>query len=132
MELPIYRNHLLGPLPALFLDDDFIPYVFKAKNLGVNFSYNLNWGDHASKIFRKVYGALAGLRRLADVTPFAVRMRLVVLVIPFIYCDCVYFALDSYSLRKLTVAFNVSGMSIAEGFLTIFLMSQTRIWAVLC
>jgi hypothetical protein len=57
---------------------------------------------------RKVYGALAGLRRLADVTPFAVRMRLVVaLVIPFfIYCDCVYFALDSYSLRKLTVAFN--------------------------
>jgi hypothetical protein len=35
-------------------------------------------------------------------------MRLVVaLVIPFfIYCDCVYFALDSYSLRKLTMAFN--------------------------
>jgi hypothetical protein len=28
-------------------------------------------------------------------------------VIPFfIYCDCVYFALDSYSQRKLTVAFN--------------------------
>jgi hypothetical protein len=35
-------------------------------------------------------------------------MRLVVApAIPFfIYCDCVYFALDSYSLRKLTVAFN--------------------------
>jgi hypothetical protein len=50
----------------------------------------------------------AGLRRLADVTPFAVLMRLVVaLVIPFfIYCDFVYFALDSYSQRKLTVAFN--------------------------
>jgi hypothetical protein len=28
-------------------------------------------------------------------------------VIPFfIYCDCVYFTLDSYSLRKLMVAFN--------------------------
>jgi hypothetical protein len=40
---------------------------------------------------------------LGDVTPFAVRMRLVVaLVIPFfIYCDCVSFALDFYSLRKL-------------------------------
>jgi hypothetical protein len=65
MVLPIYRNHLLGPLLALFLDD-------------------------------------------ADVTPFAGRMRLVVaFVIPFfIYCDCVHFALDSYSLRKLTVAFN--------------------------
>jgi hypothetical protein len=31
MVLPIYRNHLLGPLPALFLGDDYIPYVFKAK-----------------------------------------------------------------------------------------------------
>jgi hypothetical protein len=39
MVLPIYRNHLLGPLAALFLGDDFIPYVFKAKNLGVTFSY---------------------------------------------------------------------------------------------
>jgi hypothetical protein len=39
--LPIYRNHLLGPLPALFLVEDFIPFVFKAKNLGVTFSYNL-------------------------------------------------------------------------------------------
>jgi hypothetical protein len=59
-------------------------------------------------ICRNFYGVLAGLRRLADVTPSAVRMRLVVtLVIPFfIYCDCVYFALDSYWLRKLRVAFN--------------------------
>jgi hypothetical protein len=108
MVLLIYRNHLLDPLPTLFFGDDFIPYVSKAKNLAVTFSYNLNWGDHVSTICRKVYGALAGLRRLADVTPLAVRMRLVVaLVIPFfIYCDCVYFAVDSYSLRKLTVVFN--------------------------
>jgi hypothetical protein len=32
-------------------------------------------------------------------------MRLVDALV-FIYCDCVYFALDSYSLRKLTVVFN--------------------------
>jgi hypothetical protein len=76
--------------------------------MGVTFSYNLNSGDHVSTICRKFYGALAGLRRLADVTPFAVRMRLVVvLVIPFfIYYDCLSFALDSYSLRELTVALN--------------------------
>jgi hypothetical protein len=43
MVLPIYRNYLLGPLPALFLVDEFIPYVVKAKNLGVTFSYDLNW-----------------------------------------------------------------------------------------
>jgi hypothetical protein len=63
--------------------------------MGVTFSYNLNSGDHVSTICRKFYGAFAGLRRLADVTPFAVRMRLVVvLVIPFfIYCDCLSFAL---------------------------------------
>jgi hypothetical protein len=80
MVLPVYRNHLLGPLPALFLADDFIPYVFQAKILGVTLSYDLNWGDHV--ISRKVYGALAGLKRLAD----AVRMRLVVaLVILFFH-----------------------------------------------
>jgi hypothetical protein len=44
MEVLIYRNHLLGPLMALFLGDDFIPYDFTAKNLGVTFSYDLNWG----------------------------------------------------------------------------------------
>jgi hypothetical protein len=37
--------------------------------------------------------------RLEDVTPFAVCMRLMILF--FIYCDCVYFALGSYSLRKI-------------------------------
>jgi hypothetical protein len=108
MVLPIYRNQLLGPLQALILGDDFIWYVFKAKSLGVTFSYDLNWDGHVSTIYRKVYGALAGLRRLADITPFAVRMQLFValVILFFIYCDCVYFALDFYSLRKLTVAFN--------------------------
>jgi hypothetical protein len=91
MVLPIYRNHLLGPL-----GDDFIPYVFKANNLGVTFSYDLNWGDHFSTICRKVYGALAGLRKLADVTPFAVRMQLVVafVILFFIYCDFGLFFID--------------------------------------
>jgi hypothetical protein len=62
MVLPIYKNHLLDPLTALFLGDDFISYDFKAKNLGVTFSYDLNWSDHVSTICRKVYRALAGLR----------------------------------------------------------------------
>jgi hypothetical protein len=31
MVLPINRNCLSGPLPALFLGDDFIPYVFNAR-----------------------------------------------------------------------------------------------------
>jgi hypothetical protein len=64
MVLPICRRHLLSPLSALFLDDDFIPYVYKAKNLTVTFSY-----DHVSPICRKVYGALVVLWRLV-VVPF--------------------------------------------------------------
>jgi hypothetical protein len=72
---------MLDLLPAPFLGDVFIPLVFKAKNLCVTLSYDLNWGDHVSTICCKVYG----LRRLGDVTPFAGRMQLVVaLVIP---CD---------------------------------------------
>jgi hypothetical protein len=35
MVLPIYRDYLLGPVPALFHGDDSIPYAYKAKNLGV-------------------------------------------------------------------------------------------------
>jgi hypothetical protein len=44
-----------------------------------------------------------------DVIPFAVRIRLIVaLVISFFtYYDFIYFALDFYSLSKLTVDFNV-------------------------
>jgi hypothetical protein len=131
MVLPIYRNCLLGPLSALNLGDNFIPCVFKAKNLGVTFSYDLIWGDHVSKICRKVYGVLVGLRRLADVTPFAVRMRLVVaLVIPFfIHCDCVSFALDFYSLRKLTVAFNANvRYNVFDSILGCFLLTYVEFW----
>jgi hypothetical protein len=52
--------------------------MYKAKNIGVTFNYELSWGDHVSTVCRKVYGALA-------------RMRLIVaFVIPFFtYCDCV-------------------------------------------
>jgi hypothetical protein len=108
MVLPIYRNHLLGPLAALFLGNDFIPYVLRQRTWALLLVIILIGVIMLAQSAVKVYGDLAGLRRLADVTLFAVRMRLVVaLVIPFfIDCDCVYFALDSYSLRKLTVAFN--------------------------
>jgi hypothetical protein len=64
--LLIYRNYLLGHLSTLFLGDDVIPYVFKAKNLRITVSYDLNWGDHVGTICRKLCGALAGRRRLFD------------------------------------------------------------------
>jgi hypothetical protein len=59
MVLLIYRGYLLGPLPPLLFGDDFILYVFRAKNLGVTFNCDLSWGDHDSTICRKVYEAFA-------------------------------------------------------------------------
>jgi hypothetical protein len=56
--------------------------VFRQRTWALLLSYNLNWGHHVCTNCRKVYGAFAGFRRLADV------------------------ALYSYSLRELTVAFN--------------------------
>jgi hypothetical protein len=45
--------------------------------------------------------------QMSPLSPFVCDLLLRLCMIPiFIYCDCVYFALDSYSLRKLTVAFN--------------------------
>jgi hypothetical protein len=41
MVLLIYRNYMLGPISALFLGVDIIPYVFKANNLAVTFSYDV-------------------------------------------------------------------------------------------
>jgi hypothetical protein len=55
MVLPIYRNCLLGPLSALNLGDDFIPCVFKAKNLGVTFSYDLMTFDSILGCFLLTY-----------------------------------------------------------------------------
>jgi hypothetical protein len=59
-------------------------------------------------------GGLAGLRRLADITPFVVRIRIFVALVNscYTYSDCFYFALDYFSLRKLTVAFNACVMNV--------------------
>jgi hypothetical protein len=69
-----------------FFGDDFIPYAvwYVRQRILIWFTYKYE---------------------LADVTLFAI--LIVALVIPFVtYCDYVYFALDSYSLRKITMAFN--------------------------
>jgi cobalamin biosynthesis protein CobD/CbiB len=82
--------------------------VYKAKHLAVIFYYYLSWSDHVSHLFCcKVNRALIEIRRLADAILFTVRMQLfVTLVISiFTYGNCVYVALVSFSLTKLTVAF---------------------------
>jgi hypothetical protein len=85
------------------------------------------------------------LRRLADVTPFADRMRLVVALVILFLIYCVYFALDSYSLRKLTVPFNACVRyvyrrrlfdhlsDVSDSILGCFLLTYMEFWlAFLC
>jgi hypothetical protein len=60
-----------------------VTYVYKTKNLGVTFNYDLSWGDHIRTICHKVYGALTGFRWLmASPPPVAVSMRLIVTCCP--------------------------------------------------
>jgi hypothetical protein len=108
--------------------------LFKVNNLGVTFSYDLNWGDHVSTICRKVYEAFAGLRRLADFTPFTACMRLVVLLVILFSFIAIVSISHSILIRYENLRWRsmfVSGMSIVEDFLAIFLMSPTQFWAVL-
>jgi hypothetical protein len=52
--LPIYSGHLIGPLPAFFLGEDFIPYIYETKDLGVIYNYHLSWDDHASTLSKSM------------------------------------------------------------------------------
>ena len=65
-------------------------------------------GGHVTQICRRVYGALVSLHGLTAFTPEEIRRKIIVaIVLPhFIYCDSVYFNLDSRSSRRLLVAFN--------------------------
>jgi hypothetical protein len=40
----------IGSSPALFLCDDFIPYIYKSKNIGVNLNNDQCWSDHVSTV----------------------------------------------------------------------------------
>lgn len=104
----IYRRPLVEPFPLIRLGADIVPYVRVVRNLGLYMNNTLTWNDHVNHVCSKVYGALATLRKFSGLTPPPLRKRLVVsLIIPlFTYCDVIYSALDSCSLRKIQVAFN--------------------------
>ena len=95
-------------LPQLFIGDNPINYVEKAKNLGVIFNSKLSGSDHVSYVVSKVYAGLRGLRTSAYFTPFEVRSRLAKqLLLPlFTYAGNVYCKLDSASAHKMQMAFN--------------------------
>jgi hypothetical protein len=98
-----HMGHLLGPIPAHFLGDVVIPCLDKAKNLGVTCNYVPSCGNNVTALCR----SLCGLRLAKETGCLLFAVRFVAFVISFlIYCDFVYFPLDSFSLRKLTMTFN--------------------------
>jgi hypothetical protein len=116
MVLPIYKGHA-----TLFLGDDFIPYVYTAKNLSATFNYDLKCGDHVCTICRKC--GSCGAQETGGSHLFYCSYT-------NYCCPCdSYFHYDSYSLRKLTVAFNAF---VRYGNLITSLMFLTQFWDALC
>ena len=103
----ISNRRVVAP-PPIRVCGSMIPYSDSVRDLGVHLNGRFTWGDHVTQICRRVYGALVPLRRLAPFTPEEVRRKIIVaIVLPhFLYCDSVYFNLDSRSSRRLSVALN--------------------------
>ena len=101
-------NRRAVALPPIRVCGSMIPYAESVRDLGVQLNGRFTWGDHVAQICRRVYGALVPLRRLAAFTPEEIRRKIIVAIgLPrFLYCDSIYFNLDSRSSLRLSVAFN--------------------------
>lgn len=107
--LVISRNGMNGcDIPNIFLRNEPIELVDKAKNLGVWFNKTLSWDDHISTIIGKVYGSLRNLSMSQCFTPLHTRLMLVrALLTPIFTYACEIFCCSSaFIRRKLNVAFN--------------------------
>lgn len=79
-------------LPSISVNGTTIPYVTKARNLGVIFSSDLSWKNHISFISSKVHGTLYKLKYHKLSLPQDIRIKLVTtLIFPHLdYCCLVY------------------------------------------
>lgn len=95
-------------LPQLKINENAIPYVDHAKNLGVVFNTKLSWSDHIKYIANRVYPLLRRLWKLAYLVPFQTKCRLIkALILPhFFYCDVVYSSMSVGESADLNVIFN--------------------------
>lgn len=82
----------LSSLPPVLVDGIPIPFVTKARNLGVIFSSDLSWKNHISLISSKVHGTLHKLKYHKLSLPQNIRIKLVTtLIFPHLdYCCLVY------------------------------------------
>jgi hypothetical protein len=121
--------------PALFLGNDFIPYKYKAKNLGVTFCYHLNWGDHFSTICAKSVGTLLGSGhwQMPLLLPFVCRFSqtAIVFILPLALLHWGNLVLVYSLLCSCRAVLTVElGIFFEEECLIIFPMSPTQCWIV--
>jgi hypothetical protein len=78
------------------------------KNLGLVFDKHLNWNGQISQITQKFYGVLKTLEKFRDVTPEAIKIRLVKsLIMPhFDYCDFAFCNINTAQISMLQVLQN--------------------------
>lgn len=108
--LLIQRNKAISEnqIPPVLLGGNRIEFTTVARNLGVMFDNKLSWENHVNSIIQKVYGSLRCLNTLKNYSTVNTRFKLVrSLIMPiFMYCDIVYYNLNSTLNRRLKVAFN--------------------------
>jgi len=103
-----YKKLDFSQVPKVVLDNLELDYCDKVKNLGLVFDKHLNWNGQISQITQKFYGVLKTLEKFRDVTPEAIRIRLVKsLIMPhFDYCDVAFCNINSAQISKLQVLQN--------------------------
>lgn len=92
----------------IFLNGEIIPYVLKARNLGIVMNEQLTWDTHVGSLCGRVYGALRKLRTANHYLPLFLRRKLTMsLVIPhFLYGDVVFSNCSGDARYKLNLCFN--------------------------
>jgi len=97
-------------IPKIFIDNNEIEYVDRAKNLGVIFNSKLSWNDHIDSLCGKAFNMLRNLWVTQSFTPLKIKILLVkTFLMPVILYGCeLYTNCDQLHKHKLNVLFNNS------------------------
>lgn len=92
-----------GSLPAIVFDGIQIPFSLQVRNLGVMMDQSLSWAPQVSEVSRRMFAAIASLRRLRNFLPYATKIALAQsLLLPILdYADICYLDLTQDQLNKL-------------------------------
>lgn len=94
--------------PAVYIGDDVVPFVDKARNLGFIMNSKFTWDSHVSHICSNIYAGLRRLSKFKKSTPTKTKKALAhsLLITHLTYADIVMGSLSYEHRRTLNVAFN--------------------------